>query len=129
MRFWRRWRKFGAAMGKRAVIDKDIERIVRPIVEGQIRGFLKEHPKLVLAVDWYKPRTDKAKTLTNSLAKRIVRDLACGITSARLEDALVARRTAAQPISTVALATAAKPSWLAESLAKIGRTLCFTWHP
>ena len=30
-----------------------LERIIRPIVEGQIRGFLKEHPVIVNAVDWY----------------------------------------------------------------------------
>lgn len=28
-----------------------MERVVRPIVEGQIRGFLKEHPAVVAAVD------------------------------------------------------------------------------
>jgi hypothetical protein len=47
----------------------ELERIIRPIVEGQIRGFLKEHPKLVDAVDWYKPRKDKAQTFVGSLAK------------------------------------------------------------
>lgn len=68
-----------------------IERIVRPIVEGQIRGFLKEHPALVDAVDWYKPRKDdKTKTFVDSLAKRIVRDLACRTTTARLKAALLA---------------------------------------
>lgn len=62
----------------------DYERIVRRIVEGQIRGFIKEHPTVLDGVDWYKPRRDKAKTLVNSLAKRIVRDLACQTTRARL---------------------------------------------
>lgn len=66
-----------------------LEKIIHPIVEGQIRGFLKEHPKLVEAVDWYKPRKDKATTFTNSLAKRIVRDLTCGTTAARLRKALL----------------------------------------
>jgi hypothetical protein len=39
-----------------------VERIFRPIVEGQIRGFLKEHPSVVEAVDWYRPRRDDKAT-------------------------------------------------------------------
>jgi len=67
-----------------------LEKIVRPIVEGQIRGFLKEHPEILDRVNWYKPRQhDKATTFTNSLAKRIVRDLVCDATRARLETALL----------------------------------------
>ena len=61
-----------------------LERVIRPIVEGQIRGFLKEHPVIVEAVDWYKPRKDNAETFTSSLAKRIVRDLLCPTTRGRL---------------------------------------------
>lgn len=65
-----------------------LEKIIRPIVEGQIRGFLKEHPSIVAAVDWYKPRKDKATTFVNSLAKRIVLDLTCLLTRERIEGAL-----------------------------------------
>lgn len=66
-----------------------LEKVNRPIVEGQIRGFLKEHASIVAAVDWYKPRKhDKATTFTNSLAKRIVRDLCCALSRDRIEDAL-----------------------------------------
>lgn len=65
------------------------EKIIRPIVEGQIRGFLKEHPVIVEAVDWYKPRDDKAVTFINSLAKRIVRDLTCPMNRARMAAALL----------------------------------------
>lgn len=68
-----------------------LEKIIRPIVEGQIRGFLKEHPKIVEAVDWYKPRKDKSITFTNSLAKRIVLDLTCPTVRARLAEALLER--------------------------------------
>lgn len=68
----------------------ELEKIIRPIVEGQIRGFLKEHPVIVDAVDWYKPGKDKALTFTNSLSKRIVLDLTCGRTTARLVEALLA---------------------------------------
>ena len=67
-----------------------LEKIIRPIVEGQIRGFLKEHPEILDRVNWFKPRAhDRATTFTNSLAKRIVRDLVCATTRARLETALL----------------------------------------
>lgn len=85
-----------------------LERIIRPIVEGQIRGFLKEHPSIVDAVDWYKPRKDdKATTFINSLAKRIVRDLVCPIVRARMATALLEFKLTEQPESTVAGITAA----------------------
>lgn len=79
----------------------DLEKIIRPIVEGQIRGFLKEHPSIIKAVDWYKPRTDKEKTFVNSLSKRIVRDLLCANSKARIRAALLESSTGAQPTSTV----------------------------
>lgn len=89
-------------------MSDQLERVVRRIVEGQIRGFLKEHPSIVEAVDWYKPRRDdKATTFTNSLAKRIVLDLVCPTTRARLVAALLASSTEAQSESTVASSTAA----------------------
>lgn len=75
-----------------------LEKIIRPIVEGQIRGFLKEHPGVVAAVDWYKPRKDdRATTFVNSLAKRIVRDLTCGTTTARLEAVFLERGAGLTP--------------------------------
>lgn len=77
----------GAKSGLRTV--NALEKIVRPIVEGQIRGFLKEHPKVLEGVDWYAPRTDRAVTFVNSLAKRIVCDLVCGTTLLRIEAALL----------------------------------------
>ena len=66
-----------------------LEKIIRPIVEGQIRGFIKEHPSILDGVDWYKPRHDKATTLIGSLSKRIIRDLACPVVRARLAAALL----------------------------------------
>lgn len=67
-----------------------LELVVRPIVEGQIRGFLKEHPEVLRNVDWFKPRKDDpTTTFVNSLAKRINRDLCCATTRARLVEALV----------------------------------------
>src|SRR3990167_6566331 len=79
-----------------------LERIVRPIVEGQIRGFLKEHPPIVEAVDWFKPRKDKTETFVNSLAKPIVRALLCPTTRARLAAAVVEPPPAPPLHSTVA---------------------------
>ncbi len=66
----------------------ELERIIRPIVEGQVRSFTNDHPEVVDAVDWYKPRADKRQTLVNSLSKRIVRDLLCADTRMRLVAAL-----------------------------------------
>lgn len=79
-----------------------LERVIRPIVEGQIRGFLKEHPVIIDAVDWYKPRKDdKATTFINSLAKRIIRDLVCPIQRARMAAAILAGSTELQSKSAV----------------------------
>lgn len=72
-------------------ISDPLEKIIRPIVEGQIRGFLKEHPAVLNSVDWFKKRTDKATTFTNSLSKRITLDLICDETRGRIEDALFER--------------------------------------
>ncbi len=72
----------------------DYERIIRAIVEGQIKGFLKEHPEVVKAVDWYKPRADKTTTFVNSLAKRIVRDLCSPHSRQRVEAALAGMSSA-----------------------------------
>lgn len=79
-----------------------LEKVIRPIVEGQIRGFLMEHPPLVEAVDWFRPRKDKTVTFTNSLSKRIVRDLVCPTSRARLATALAGIPTGAPSHSTVA---------------------------
>lgn len=67
-----------------------LERIIRPIVEGQIRSFCHDHPSILKGVDWYSPRNDKMETLVNSLSKRITRDLLCGNTTARIALALLA---------------------------------------
>jgi hypothetical protein len=92
-------------------VSEALEKIIRPIVEGQIRGFLKEHPALIEAVDWYKPRTDKATTFVNSLSKRIVRDLVCGTSSARMMEALLEWRAAAPQKSAVEVLAAADGGW------------------
>lgn len=66
-----------------------LERVIRPIVEGQIRSFTYDHPEVVEAVTWFKPREDKRTTFVNSVAKRIIRDLLCPTTRAQLAAALV----------------------------------------
>ena len=83
-----------------------LERVIRPIVEGQVRGFLKEHPSIAKAVDWYAPRSDGATTLVNSLSKRILRDLLCADTRVRLVAALGGRSSAAPSTPSVAVPTA-----------------------
>jgi hypothetical protein len=77
--------------------QKKLEKIIRPIVEGQIRGFLKEHPSIVAAVDWYKPRKSKDQTFVNSLAKRIIKDLLCDNTTARLGVVFLERTAETSP--------------------------------
>lgn len=65
------------------------ERIIRPIVEGQLRGMVKEHPTLLDGVLWFKPKTNKEDVFVNSAAKRIINDLACDENIARLRSALL----------------------------------------
>jgi hypothetical protein len=77
-------------------MDK-FDKIIKATVEGQIKGFIKEHPSILKGVDWYKPRSDKTTTLINSLSKRIVRDLTCSSTRARLEEALLGTLTEDAP--------------------------------
>lgn len=72
-----------------------LENVICPIVEGQIRHFLHEHPEVLANVNWYKGKKSESKAtiFTNSLSKRIVRDLTCEMTIARLEQALLEPRT------------------------------------
>ncbi|MCW5676276.1 MAG: hypothetical protein KIT15_17005 [Xanthobacteraceae bacterium] len=93
-------------------MSDDLEKIIRPIVEGQIRGFIKEHPSILRGVDWYKPGKDKALTLTGSLSKRIVRDLLSHASRQRIEAALA--RSTGEP------QTSAVESWTAAEVAQRG---------
>lgn len=75
-----------------------LEKIICPIVEGQIRHFLHEHPEVLKNVDWYKGRKhsrDPVSVFTNSLAKRINRDLTSATVRARLAQALLESKTGA----------------------------------
>jgi hypothetical protein len=62
-----------------------LEKIIRPIVEGQIRSFLHDHPEVLIGVKRnVHVGKDQASWVMNSLSKRITRDLTCGTTTARL---------------------------------------------
>lgn len=65
-----------------------LEAVIRPIVEGQLRGFVKEHPGVLNGVTWYKGKKHgQAATFVNSVAKRVVRDLLCKENRDRIEQA------------------------------------------
>lgn len=66
------------------VIDDDLARIIRPIVEGQIRSFIHSHPGIVEGVDWRFSQATKEEALVASIAKRVVRDLLSEATRLRI---------------------------------------------
>ena len=71
-------------------ITDPLERIIRPIVEGQLRGFLKEHPEVLESVTWYKgTKSTREQTFIGSIGKRIIRDL-LSADRARLAEAALA---------------------------------------
>mgnify|MGYP001586950427 CR=1 FL=1 len=73
-----------------------LERIIRPIVEGQVRSFLHDHPEIADAhAGKLRPGVTKAEALTGSIAKRIIRDLLCAETRVRLASVGVELVTAA----------------------------------
>jgi hypothetical protein len=85
-----------------------LEKVIRPIVEGQLRGFVKEHPEVLDGVTWYKgDRHDKVTAFVNSIAKRINRDLLCPTSRARMAAALLQSHRDKPSLSAVALVTAA----------------------
>lgn len=65
-----------------------LERVLRPVVEGQLRSLIRDHPSILTGVDWYQGRKDKETTFVNSAAKRILRDLLCSDTRVRLVAAI-----------------------------------------
>lgn len=72
--------------------DDPLERIIRPVVEGQLRSFVTDHPEVLAAVRWYRPRgrtVDPTTTFVNSISKRITRDLISDANRARLRNALL----------------------------------------
>lgn len=75
---------------QRSPVTDPLERIIRPIVEGQLRSFLKDHPSILEAVTWYKgSKTTREQTFVGSVGKRIIRDL-LSADRARLAEAALA---------------------------------------
>lgn len=70
-------------------IDSPLGKVVTSVVEGQIKSFLKDHPEITEAVIWKHSHKTKQDALISSLAKRIIRDLCCAQTEARLRTALL----------------------------------------
>jgi hypothetical protein len=66
------------------VIDDALAKIIRPIVEGQIRSFIHSHPNIVEGVDWRFSQATKEEALVASIAKRVNRDLLSEQTRLRL---------------------------------------------
>ena len=69
---------------------EQIGKIIRPIVEGQIRSFLHDHPEVAQSWTGKLPNgKTKAMAIKDSLAKRITRDLLGESGIARMKAALV----------------------------------------
>ena len=74
------------------ILDDNLAKIVRPIVEGQIRSFLHDHPVIAEAVDWRFSQSDKVEALVASIGKRINRDLLSDHTRQRIEAVIASCR-------------------------------------
>lgn len=67
------------------VINDALAKVIRPIVEGQIRSFIHSHPGIVEGVDWRFSQSTKEEALVASIAKRVNRDLLSEQTRLRLK--------------------------------------------
>lgn len=63
-----------------------VSRVVAPIVEGQVRSFINDHPEMITPT-----RDTSYEQIILSLSKRIINDLLCANNRARLSAALVSR--------------------------------------
>lgn len=73
-----------------------LARVIAPIVEGQIRSFLHDHPEIAAAhAGKRRPGRTQTDALVDSIAKRIVRDLLCADTRVRLVAAALEPSTGA----------------------------------
>lgn len=73
-----------------------LERVIRPIVEGQIRSFLHDHPEVLEGWSGKHSQKTRLEAVKDSLAKRVVRDLLCSETRVRLRAAALAATTGAE---------------------------------
>ena len=70
-----------------------VEKIIRPIVEGQLTDFIKAHPALLNAITWFRPNPNKEEVFVNSVGKRLILDLISDETVGRLKIALLETET------------------------------------
>lgn len=71
-----------------------LEQVIRPIVEGQLRSFLNDHPDVANAkAGSYRGKARVVRDWSGSIAKRIMQDLLCAETRVRLEAALLQWRS------------------------------------
>lgn len=87
------------------ILDDKLARIVRPIVEGQIRSFIHSHPNITTGVDWRYSQATPSEALVASIAKRIVRELLSDQTRVRLSAAMGKNDLDGQPVAEASTAT------------------------
>jgi hypothetical protein len=77
--------------------------VIKPIVEGQIRSYLNDHPEIAEAyAGKRRPGLSKREALVNSIAKRISNDLLCAHTHARIKQAVLESGTGTAEASDLA---------------------------
>lgn len=77
-----------------------LDAIIKPIVEGQIRSYLNDHPEIAEAyIGKRRPGLSKREALVNSIAKRISNDLLCAHTRERIKQAVLETGTGAAEAS------------------------------
>lgn len=81
------------------IIDDKLAKVIRPIVEGQIRSFIHSHPNITTGVDWRYSQATPSEALVASIAKRISRELLSDQTRVRLSAALGSGNPDGQPVA------------------------------
>lgn len=87
------------------ILDDKLAKIIRPIVEGQIRSFIHSHPNIITGVDWRYSQATPAEALVASIAKRISRELLSDQTRVRLSAAMGSGTSDGQPVAECLTAT------------------------
>jgi hypothetical protein len=74
-------------MAKNTASSSRFERLIRRVVEGQARSFVHDHPEILDTgtTTWKTPSwKTREQQLVDSIAKRIILDLTCADTKAKL---------------------------------------------
>lgn len=87
------------------ILDDKLAKVIRPIVEGQIRSFIHSHPNIITGVDWRYSQATPSEALVASIAKRIVRELLSDQTRVRLSAAIGTEIPIGQPVAEASTAT------------------------